>query len=62
MLLLLLLINWLHLPLASALIEHPLFGMAWFCIPYKSCQDYLNLRQKGDRVSKIDKSSHICSM
>ena len=34
--LLLLLINWLHLSLASALIKHPLFGMAWLCIPYTS--------------------------
>ena len=32
---LLLLISWLHF-LASALIEHPLFGMAWFRIPYSS--------------------------
>ena len=31
---LLLLINWLHLSLASALIEHSLSWMAWFCIPY----------------------------
>ena len=25
---------WAWIILASALIEHPLFGMAWFCIPY----------------------------
>ena len=32
--LLLLLINWLHLFLASALTEYLLFGIARFCIPY----------------------------
>ena len=40
--LLLLLINRLHLSLASALIEHPLFGMAWFCIPYSGGKDALH--------------------
>ena len=40
---LLLLINRLHLSLASALIDHPLFGMAWFCIPYKHEQLYKEL-------------------
>ena len=32
----LLLINWRHLSLASALIEQTLFGVAWFCIPPSS--------------------------